>query len=136
MNKILGIAPLAALLLTTPVSAGGPAPLVLDQNQVHIGSGVICDTQDEVHRFVSLMANNDTGGALQIVNREKENPLACGMATVAFRAGKEHAEVSNGKGSFKIVEIEVIAGTANGKWHAITPRRTQFTAIPLPGINI
>ena len=136
MKKILGIAPLAVLLLTTPVSAGGPTPLALDKNQVHIGSGVICDTQDEVQRFVSLMANTDAGGALQIVNREKENPLACGMATVAFRAGKELGEVSNGKGSFKIVEIEVLAGTANGKWHAITPRRTQYTAIPIPGIDI
>jgi hypothetical protein len=82
------------------------------------------------------MASKDAGGAVQTVNREKENPLACGMATVAFRAGKDHGEVRNGKGAYKILEIEVVAGTANGSWHMIVPKRTQFTAIPLPGIEI
>jgi hypothetical protein len=135
MKKILGIAPLAMLLLSTAALAGEISPS-LDRNKVHIGSGVICDTQDEVKRFVSLMASKDAGGALQTVNRETEKPLGCGMATIAFRAGKEHGEMRNGKGSFKIVEIEVIAGTANGAWQMIVPRRTQFTAIPLPGVEI
>ena len=133
MKKVLGIVPLAMLLLGGPALSG---ELSLDRNKVHIGSGVICDTHEEVQRFVSLMASKDAGGALQMVNREKENSLACGMATVAFRAGKDHGEMRNGKGSFKIVEIEVIAGTANGAWQMIVPRRTQFTAVPLPGVEI
>ena len=133
MKKALGIVPLAMLLLGAPALSD---EISLDRNKVHIGSGVICDTQDEVQRFVNLMADKDAGGALQTVNRETENPLACGMATVAFRAGKEHGEVRNSKGSYKILEIEVIAGTANGSWHMIVPKRTQFTAIPLPGIEI
>ena len=133
MKKVLGIAPLAMLLLGTPASSGD---FSLDRNKVHIGSGVICDTHEEVQRFVNLIASKDAGGAVQTVNREKENPLACGMATVAFRAGKDHGEVRNGKGAYKILEIEVIAGTANGAWHAIVPKRTQFTAIPLPGVEI
>ncbi len=95
MKKVLGIVPLAMLLLGAPALSG---ELSLDRNKVHIGSGVICDTHEEVQRFVNLMASKDAGGALQTVNREKENPLACGMATVAFRAGKDHGEVRNGKG--------------------------------------
>jgi len=134
MNKVLGIVPLAMLLLSSAAPAGDLASL--DRNKVHIGSGVICDTRDEVKRFVSLMASKDAGGALQTVNRETDKPMGCGMATIAFRAGKEHGELRNGKGSFKIVEIEVIAGTANGSWQMIVPRRTQFTAIPLPGVEI
>jgi hypothetical protein len=133
MKKVLGIVPLAMLLLGAPALAG---ELSLDRNKVHIGSGVICDTHEEVQRFVNLMASKDAGGALHTVNREKENPLACGMATVAFRTGKEHGEIRNGKGAYKILEIEVIAGTANGSWHMIVPKRTQFTAIPLPGVEI
>jgi hypothetical protein len=133
MKNVLGIVPLAMLLLGAPALAGDPP---LDRGKVHVGSGVICDTHEEVQRFVNLMADKGAGGALQSVNREKENPLACGMATVAFRAGKDHGEVRNGKGSYKILEIEVIAGTANGSWHLIVPKRTQFTAIPLPGIEI
>ncbi len=133
MKKVLGIIPLAVLLMGAPALSG---ELSLDRGKMHIGSGVICDTHEEVQRFVNLMATKDAGGAVQAINREKENPLACGMATVAFRAGKDHGEVRNGKGSYKILEIEVIAGTANGSWHMIVPRRTQFTAIPLPGVEI
>jgi hypothetical protein len=133
MKNVLGIVPLAVLLLSAPASSG---ELSLDRSKMHIGSGVICDTHEEVQRFVNLMASKDAGGAVQAINREKANPLACGMATVAFRAGKDHGEVRNGKGSYKILEIEVIAGTANGSWHMIVPKRTQFTAIPLPGIEI
>ncbi len=133
MRKVLGIVPLAVLLLGVPALS---SDFSIDRDKVHIGSGVICDTHEEVQRFVNLMASKDAGGALQTVNREKENPLACGMATVAFRAGKDHGEVRNGKGSYKILEIEVVAGTANGSWHMIVPKRTQFTAIPLPGVEI
>ena len=133
MKKVLGILPLAVLLLGAPALS---QDFSIDRDKVHIGSGVICDTHEEVQRFVNLMGSKDAGGAVQTVNREKENSLACGMATVAFRAGKDHGEVRNGKGSYKILEIEVIAGTANGSWHMIVPKRTQFTAIPLPGIEI
>jgi hypothetical protein len=136
MKNLLGIASLAMLLVSTSAPAGELPSLSLDRNKVHIGSGVICDTQDQVKRFVSLMTSKGAGGALQAVNRETDKPLGCGMATVAFRAGKDYGEMRNDKGSFKIVEIEVIAGTANGSWHMIVPRRTQFTAIPLPGVEI
>ena len=133
MKKVLGIVPLAVLLLGAPALSG---ELSMDRGKLHIGSGVICETHEEVQRFVNLMANKDAGGAVQTVNRERENPLACGMATVAFRTGKDHGEVRNGKGSYKILEIEVVAGTANGSWHMIVPKRTQFTAVPLPGVDI
>lgn len=136
MKNVLGIVPLAMLLLSTAAPAGELGSKAIERDGVHVGSGVICDTQDEVKRFVSLMASKDAGGALQTVNRETEKPMGCGMATIAFKAGKDHGEMRNGKGSFKIVEIEVIAGTANGQWQMIVPRRTQFTAIPLPGVDI
>lgn len=149
MNKAFRIAPLALLLLSSSVLAGDRVPLTLDQilsqaqdqnqnqNQnLQIGTGVICDTRDEVQRFVSLMDQKDAGEALQTVNREKENPLACGMATVAFSSGKDHGDVRNGKGAFKILEIEIVAGATEAGWQKIEPRRTQFTAIELPGLEI
>jgi hypothetical protein len=58
------------------------------------------------------------------------------MATVAVRAGADHGEIRNRKGSYKILKIEVIAGTADGNWHMLAPRRTQFTAIAIPGLDI
>jgi hypothetical protein len=58
------------------------------------------------------------------------------MATVAFRTGADLGELRTGKGSFKILKIEVLAGTADGRWHVLAPRRTQFTAIAIPGLDI
>jgi hypothetical protein len=137
MKSILGIAPLALLLLSVgSASAADPTSLEMSGDKVHIGTGVICDTQDEVTHFVRLMAEHDAGGAMQTVNRTASNPLACGMATVAFRAGADLGEIRNGKGSYKILKIEVIAGTADGNWHMLAPRRTQFTAIAIPGLDI
>jgi hypothetical protein len=96
---------------------------------------VICDTQDEVTSFVHLMGENDPGGAMEKVNRDAPTPMACGMATVAFRAGKSLGEVHTDKGAYNILEIEVVAGSVNGSWQMV-PRRTQYTAIPLGGYDI
>ena len=63
MKKVLGIVPLAMLLLGAPALSG---ELSLDRNKVHIGSGVICDTHEEVQRFVSLMASKDAGATSRL----------------------------------------------------------------------
>jgi hypothetical protein len=139
MRNIFMIAPLALLAFgaaSLPGFAAERASLEMPTDKVHVGTGVICDTQNEVTRFVRLMEEQDAGGAMQTVNREANNPLACGMATVAFRPGKQIGQIRNGNRSFKILEIEVIAGTADGAWHVLSPRRTQFTAIPLEGLEI
>lgn len=137
MRQISVTALLAVGLLgAAPALAAEPALLETPHDKVQVGSGVICDTQEEVTEFVRLMAEHDAGGAMQTVNRSAGNPLACGMATVAFRTGEQLGEVHNGKGSFKILRIEVVAGAADGNWHMLTPRRTQFTAIAVPGLDI
>jgi len=137
MKKLLGLAPLALLLCVGPGLAADPTNVAATPgDKIQIGTGVICDTHDEVNRFVNLMAERDAGVALHSVNQEASNPLACGMATVAFRTGADLGEVRTGKGAYKILKIEVIAGTADGKWHVLTPRRTQFTAIAVEGLDI
>jgi hypothetical protein len=104
-------------------------------DQIQIGTGVICDTQDEASDFVRIMSEHDAGAALQEINRKASSPLACGMATVAFRTGKSLGEVHTGKGSFNILEIEVLAGAVDGSWHAV-PSRRQFTAMAVKGLDI
>jgi hypothetical protein len=133
-----------ALLATGAIStagwAGGATNTALEDdapsgNQLHVGTGVICDTQEEVTSFVRLMSEQDPGTALQAVNGKSSSPMACGMATVAFHAGKELGEVRTVKGSFNIVEIEIVAGAVDGSWQMV-PRRTQFTAVAVKGIDI
>jgi hypothetical protein len=103
---------------------------------VRIGTGVICDTEDEVAHFVRLMSEHDSRGALIAVNRDVANPAACGMATVAFRTGKKIGEVRTGKGAFTIMKIEILAGTVDGSWHVMTQSRTQYTAVAVEGYDV
>jgi hypothetical protein len=125
---------LAAGAMSTASQAADNVDLQ-NADQVHVGTGVICDTQDEVTNFVRLMGEHDPGGALQTVNRQSQSPMACGMATIAFRAGKNLGEVRTDKGSFNIVEIEVVAGSVDGNWQMV-PSRTQYTAVAVKGIDI
>jgi hypothetical protein len=123
----------AAGLSTTALAAEQTA---LDPSQIQIGTGVICDTQNEVTDFVKLMSANDAQRAMQDVNRAAANPAACGMATIAFAPAQDIGEVHTNKGAFKIMKIEVVAGTANGGWHMIAPKRTQYTAVAVQGLDI
>jgi hypothetical protein len=129
-----------ALLAAVSISSGGLAatPPAHDDtpDQVRIGTGVICDTQDEVAHFVRLMGEHDPRGALIAVNRQVANPAACGMATVAFRTGKKIGEVRTSKGAFSIMEIEILAGTVDGNWQMMTPTRTQYTAVAVEGYDV
>ena len=135
--RSMSVAAALALLAAGAISAARADDVSLEPNseKIHVGSGVICDTQDEVTNFVRLMSENDPSGALQRVNREASTPMACGMATVAFRAGKHLGEVHTDKGTYNIMEIEIVAGSVNGNWQMV-PRRTQYTAIPVAGYDI
>jgi hypothetical protein len=133
MSAAVALALLAAGAIST--ARADDVSLEPNNDRIHVGSGVICDTQDEVTSFVRLMSESDPSGALQKVNREASTPMACGMATVAFRAGKHLGEVHTDKGTFNIMEIEIVAGSVNGNWQMV-PRRTQYTAIPVAGYDI
>jgi hypothetical protein len=129
-----------ALLAAASMASAAAATTVPQPNdnpeQVRIGTGVICDTQDEVSHFVQLMGEHDPRGALIAVNRQVANPAACGMATVAFRTGKKIGEVRTSKGAFTIIEIEILAGTVNGSWQMMTPARKQYTAVAVEGYDV
>ena len=128
-----------ALLATSAISTAGFAEGVsleqMPEGKIQVGTGVICDTQDEATSFVRIMSDQDAGTALQQINSESSKPMACGMATVAFRAGKNMGEIRTSKGSFNIVEIQVIAGAVDGAWRMV-PNRTQFTAVAVEGLDI
>jgi len=133
MSAAVALALLAAGAICT--ARADDVSLEPNGEKIHVGSGVICDTQDEVTNFVRLMSDSDPSGALQRVNREAPTPMACGMATVAFRAGKHLGEVHTDKGTYNIMEIEIVAGSVNGNWQMV-PQRTQYTAIPVAGYDI
>jgi hypothetical protein len=127
-----------ALLATGAISTAALAQqntALEDGNKIQVGTGVICDTQDEAQEFVRIMSEHDAGAALQEINGKASSPMACGMATVAFRTGKSLGEIRTSKGSFDIYQIEVVAGAVDGSWHVV-PNRTQFTAMAVKGLDI
>ncbi|HZP79662.1 MAG TPA: hypothetical protein VFB45_26245 [Pseudolabrys sp.] len=131
------IGPIAAVLF---VSALGLAAARADEQPadttgVQVGKGVVCDTEQQAQRFASLIAEHEPGDALSTVNKEADNPLACGLATVAFKPGKHVGDVHNDKGLFKIMEIKIFAAATPDGWRTVDGA-TQFAAIPVEGLDI
>lgn len=142
MPTLLSRIELIALLLAASLVAGMGGSAIAqetsaggDQDNIHIGRGVICDTQEQATRFTMLIVDRELDQALVMVNREVANPSACGMAVIAFRSGKEVADIHNDKGTFKIIEIVVMAAATDEGWHMVAPR-TQYTAVSEIGMKI
>ena len=131
MRKIATIALLLTAATSTGMAAETPASLNIDPSEeVRVGLGVACDTEDQIERYASLIGAKDSAEALQIVNDEAQNPRACGAVAIAYKISKQVTNVRNEKGSFRIVEIVVIAAASgNGGWQMVDPHPTQYIAV-------
>lgn len=138
---------LLACLMFLPSLVAYPAMAEDGQNGdehkgVQIGRGVICDTQEEVKRYVTLF-DGDSDAALGAVNREAQKADACIVAAIVFIPGSENtsenvtdAMARNEKeGAFRIVPILV---TGVVKPHGIeqVPPFPQFTLVKVEEFEI
>jgi hypothetical protein len=96
---------------------------------VRIGVGVACDTEGQIERYASLMGGNEPKLALQMVNDEARNPVACGAVMIAYTVNKEIGNIRNEKGFFKIIEIDVLAASSPQGWRLISPMAKQYIAV-------
>lgn len=94
---LLPIALLLSLVASVPAQA----------QQVEIGSALVCDTQQQVQRFVKIY-HGDAASAAKTVNAEAKNPTACDTATVAYVVGPELATVRTDSRAYRIVRILVL----------------------------
>ena len=83
MHYTLGVAALS-LLLCFPSRA----------HKIEVGTGIFCDTQQHVERFVALF-DGDARAAMNAVNAEANDPTACTGGTVALIRGPEFVTVRN-----------------------------------------
>jgi len=81
---------LALILLPLLLFVAVPAQV----QEVEVGTNLICDTQEQVERFVALY-DGDAQAAISAVNAAEHNPTACGMATAAFVRGPQLATARN-----------------------------------------
>ena len=86
-----------ALLLSAPANA----------YEIETGSGVICDTRAQAERVAALL-DQDTRAAIQAVNAEVRDPVACVFATFYYVRGAKVGTARSKAGTFDIVEVLVV----------------------------
>ena len=110
MNAVTSIATAAALVLAGLPAQANP-PDANEQVKVQIGSALVCDTQDQVERFVALYDGN-VQSALSAVNGEQAAKQAarqaCDVATIAYVMGPEVSTARSSGGTFRVVRVLVL----------------------------
>ena len=116
MSFVARFAPLFAPLFTL---LHAPAQAA-DHADYEVGASLICDTQAQVERFVTLFTG-DAQAAIQLVNTEEENPSACAIMNVAFMRGRQLGMARHGDSAFEIVRILVIGVETEGGIRSVRP---------------
>ncbi len=106
------------LFLVTPAAADGQKPNA--DPQVQVGTTVICDTQQQMERFVVLF-DGDFTVAMNKVNIEENNPTACIGATMAYVQGNELSKAKSTKGTYHIIRVLVLGITTPLGFQPIQP---------------
>ena len=86
-----------SLLLVAPTRA----------EEVETSTGVICNTQKQMERFV-MLNDADPQSAIRAVNAEEHDPAACAVASLAFVRGGNPVTVRKRDATFQIVPILVV----------------------------
>jgi hypothetical protein len=108
MTLAARVAPLFALL-AAPFCVPAHAA---DAADYEVASSLVCDTQEQVERFVALFAD-DAQAAIRLVNAEQKNPTACAMMNIAVVRGNQLGTARHGDNAFHITHLLVI-GVENG----------------------
>jgi hypothetical protein len=74
---------------------------------VEVGTGIVCDTQKQMERFVVLY-HEDAQAAVDAVNAEEDDPNACAFGTIAYVRGPEIATARTQNATFQIVRVLVV----------------------------
>jgi hypothetical protein len=88
---------LAPLSLCSPASA----------QQVEYGTTLICDTQEQVERYIALF-NGEAQTTVNQLNAEEHNPYACSLGTVTYLRGPEIKTTRTPTRAYHIFRILVV----------------------------
>jgi hypothetical protein len=101
-------------------------PLVLfssppaQAHDVEVGTSLICDTQAQVERYISLF-DGDEESTVNSVNAEEHNPTACAVVTMSYVRGRQLARARNKDTSFQIVPVLVLGLVTEEGVKSVTP---------------
>lgn len=100
---------LLSMMLTVPAQAQDEE--VIARSGVEVDTNVICDTQQQMERFVALLDGNqgNAEAAMAAVSAEHGTVDACVIATAAFRRGVPVSTVKGPTTDFDVTPITVVA---------------------------
>jgi hypothetical protein len=107
---------LALLVLPLLAFLGSPA----QAQEVEVGTGLVCDTQEQVERFIALY-DGDALSTAKSVNAAEHNPTACAVSTMAYVRGRQLATARNKDTAFQIVPILVLGVVTEAGVESVTP---------------
>jgi hypothetical protein len=129
------LAPVTALMFLALALPAAAEEKKADSKDIEVGSGLVCDTLEQVQRYVQLFRGNAVEAAKQ-VNLEVGKEEACAFGTVAFVRGADVARVrDNEDKAVKIAEIIVVGIGTSGGMMEIEPQR-WFTMFSTEAITI
>jgi hypothetical protein len=114
----------ATLLLTPPAHA----------DELQLGTGLVCDTQQQAERFVSVY-EGDAETAISTVNAEQHDPTACVIATIAYVPGEPLTTTMKNYKTYQIVPVTVLGIVTEDGLQSITPSQF-FSAVEVEGQDI
>lgn len=89
-------------------------------NEIEIGTGVICNTQRQVQKFLAFN-EADPQTAVRAVNDEERDPAACGVASLAFVRGHSAITVRTKDATFQITNILVVGLVTDDGVRSVAP---------------
>ena len=119
------------LALALPAQAQEPQSQGQGQDRIEIDTNLICDTQQQVERFVTLLdeKSGSAEAAIDAVNEENKTVDACLIATAAYRRAGVAGTVKNAEATFDVMRIVVVGVyTVNGLERSMPTE--FFTLIP------
>jgi hypothetical protein len=125
-----------ALWSMTPGNVRAEPIAPVEDNNVVIGVGIICNTPEQMQRLVGMRADGaEIERAVGVVNDEAKDPRACGVAAVAFMSDKMVAMKTVQGKLVRIVRISVVAAFDGRQWSRV-PVMTQYALIEPDGYKI
>lgn len=120
------------LAMTALALCAAPVHAAEDQTeQLKVGSGIICDTQEQALRIVALRnGGSEMPHAILLVNQEAASPTACGTAIVAVSQTEDVQQETMSGQSVTVTKIVVRAISDGVNW-AQVPDTVQY-AIVIP----
>ena len=120
---IAGFAATAQAEPNVPGRTQGPP----QANEVHVGVGVVCNSSQQVARYLAAKADSSIEDAIQLVNNEENDASACGMAMVAFEVGARIGDIRVPDGVMHVTQITIKAVATDNGWQQVSGKM-QYTA--------